>query len=62
MLQEKVLDELDSTNELIRNRWGAVAYRGHKGRDFLLDFTDYLIYYTRKEVTYELLTCEYNFL
>ncbi len=31
MQPEKVLDELDSTNELIRNRWGAVAYRGHKG-------------------------------
>lgn len=26
MQPEKVLDELDSTNELIRNRWGAVAY------------------------------------
>ena len=26
MHPEKVLDELDSTNELIRNRWGAVAY------------------------------------
>ena len=28
----------------------------------LLDFADYLIYYTRKEVTYELLTHEYNYL
>ena len=27
----------------------------------LLDFADYLIYYTRKEVTYELLTHEYNY-
>lgn len=27
----------------------------------LLDFADYLIYYTRKEVTYELLTQEYNY-
>lgn len=26
MQPEKVLDELDSTNELIRNRWGVVAY------------------------------------
>lgn len=27
----------------------------------LLDFADYLIYYTHKEVTYELLTHEYNY-
>ena len=32
-----------------------------KVRLILLDFADYLIYYTRKEVTYELLTHEYNY-
>lgn len=30
-------------------------------RLILLDCADYLIYYTRKEVTYELLTHEYNY-
>lgn len=28
---------------------------------YLLDFANHLIYYTRKEVTYELLTHEYNY-
>ena len=32
-----------------------------KVRLILLDFADYLIHYTRKEVTYELLTYEYNY-
>ena len=32
-----------------------------KVRLILLDFADHLIYYTRKEVTYELLTHEYNY-
>ena len=32
-----------------------------KVRLILLDCADYLIYYTRKEVTYELLTHEYNY-
>ena len=32
-----------------------------KVRLILLDFADYLIYYTRKEVTYELLTHECNY-
>ena len=27
----------------------------------LFDFTNYLIYYTHKKVTYELLTHEYNY-
>lgn len=30
-------------------------------RLILLDFASYLIYYTRKKVTYELLTHEYNY-
>lgn len=30
-------------------------------RLILLDFANYLIYYTRKKVTYELLTHEYNY-
>ena len=32
-----------------------------KARLILLDFADHLIYYTRKKVTYELLTHEYNY-
>ena len=32
-----------------------------KVRLILLDFADYLIYYTRKEVIYELPTHEYNY-
>ena len=32
-----------------------------KARLILLDFASHLIYYTRKEVTYELLTYEYNY-
>ena len=30
-------------------------------RLILLDYEDHLIYYTRKKVTYELLTYEYNY-
>ena len=36
-------------------RWATIA------RLILLDFASYLIYYTRKKVTYELLTYEYNY-
>ena len=34
--------------------WATIA------RLILLDFANYLIYYTRKKVTYELVTHEYN--
>ena len=37
--------------------WWKISGSSH----ILLDYADHLIYYTRKKVTYELLTYEYNY-
>ena len=61
---ELIDQELDDTDAYIfvQRAGKSVGLRSIlKVRLILLDFADYLIYYTRKEVTYELLTHEYNY-